>query len=238
MAYTAGNFDMEHVLIQWGGTLPGGETWSCSLRTGAQESGNPAGDVPSEGAVSSWLNGSIKDAVLAYHTNALTSINPVAKLTFVKANRIAVDGHYMDPSTNEYVYASIAGTGGAFNPLPNQCTIAVSLTTGYKRGPAHRGRFYLPSPAVQVAAADGLCTQYEADSIAAATKTFLESIGDVPGLDTPFSQTPMVFSRKSGAPAHRAVTGVEVGRVVDTQRRRRRSLKETYRPATLDLGEF
>ncbi|HEY9013483.1 MAG TPA: hypothetical protein VIM84_00255, partial [Gemmatimonadales bacterium] len=37
-----------------------------------------------------------------------------------------------------------------------------------------------------------------------------------------------VYSRKSGAPVHRLVTGVHVGRVLDTQRRRRRKLRELY----------
>jgi predicted peroxiredoxin len=37
-----------------------------------------------------------------------------------------------------------------------------------------------------------------------------------------------VFSRKQGAAGNRKVTGIEIGRVLDTQRRRRRSLAEGY----------
>lgn len=37
-----------------------------------------------------------------------------------------------------------------------------------------------------------------------------------------------IFSRKLGAAGNRRVTGNLVGRALDTQRRRRRSLPETY----------
>ena len=75
MATEQGDFDMEHVLIQWGGTLPGGETWSCSLRTGANVADPLSADVPSEASVKSWLETSIKTAVQWYHTRAGTCIN-------------------------------------------------------------------------------------------------------------------------------------------------------------------
>jgi hypothetical protein len=37
-----------------------------------------------------------------------------------------------------------------------------------------------------------------------------------------------IFSRKAGSPGNRRVTGNLVGEVLDTQRRRRRSLVENY----------
>ncbi len=237
MAYAPGNFSHQHVLIQWGGKLPGGETWSCSLRCAEQTTIGPIGtQVPPQAEVKSWLAGSIKDAVLAYHTRPGTLISPAVKLSFVKANRIDVDGTYMDALTNEELYADIAGAGGGGGVLPNQATIAVSLTTGFSRGPAHRGRFYLPMPSINIDANTGLIGSGNAQSIRQSTKTFLEAIADVPGIDAPNSLTPVVMSRKAGAATYRVVTGVEVGQVIDTQRRRRRSLKETYQGVALDLG--
>lgn len=230
-----GPFDIEHVLLQWGGKLPGGEQWSCSLRLAEQSSAGGA-QVPPNAEVDAWLHGALKDAVLAYHTRADTCIHTASKLSFVKANRINVEGHYMDPGTNEHVFADISGGGGSFIQLPNQCTVCVSLTTGFSRGPAHRGRFYLPMPALGVEFASGAIHPSNVATIVSSTKTFLEAIADVPGIDSPVSLTPSVMSRKLGAPAHRAITGVEVGRVVDTQRRRRKSLTENYVGVALDLG--
>jgi len=68
------------------------------------------------------------------------------------------------------------------------------------------------------------------------TKTFLEAISDVPGVDLPSSPGAVVMSRKAGAPTTRIVTGVDVGRVLDTQRRRRRSLPESYSHVAVDQG--
>jgi hypothetical protein len=238
MAYTPGDFDMEHVLIQWGGGLPGGESWSCSLRTGANTADPLSADVPSEDSVAAWLTGSIKDAVTAYHTRVTTGINPLATLTFIKANRINKQGHYKDALTHEVVLAPVAGAGNNGPVLPNQCTLAISLTTGFTRGPAHRGRFYLPLPTVQIVGNTGQISDGDVQNIRNSTKTFIEAIADVPGVDAPFSQTPTVFSRKQGAAGHRAITGVEVGRVIDTQRRRRRNVKEDYASAVLNLGAF
>lgn len=192
--------------------------------------------VPPEGEIDSWLNGAIKDAVLAYHTRVTTAIQPAAKLSFCKLNAVGTDGLYRSQSgSHEHVFADVAGAGQASVTYPNQVTIAVSLTTGYTRGPAHRGRFYLPLPAIEVLPS-GVADPFRTTNLKQSTKTFIEAIADVPGLDPFNSLTPMVMSRKAGAPAHRKITGVEVGQVLDTQRRRRRSLPEAYTGVALDLG--
>lgn len=235
MAYVAGPFSTPHVLIQWGGKLPGNEEWSCSIR--AAQTVHPLGssEVPTLPALYSWLTGSIKDAVLSYHQRVVTGISPAAKLSYVKANRIDINGLYMDQVTNEYLYPDYAGGGNGGALMPNQATIAVSLTTGFSRGPAHRGRFYLPLPSILLDP-DGRISGGSAGALAGSTKTFIEALADVPGLDTPERLKPCVMSRKAGAATHREITGVDVGRVIDTQRRRRRSLNEEYMHTTLELG--
>jgi hypothetical protein len=238
MSYTAGPFDIPHLLMQWGGKLPGGETWSCSMRLAQQAIVPGIGPgVPDEGYIDSWLHGSMKDAVSTYHTAPDTHLNPNAKLSFVKLNAIAVDGTYQQDVTHEHVFADLAGGGDPMNTIVNQSSIAVSLTTGFSRGPAHRGRYYLPMPSVQVLA-DGTVNPAFITPMLASTKTFLEAIADVPGVDIVTSPTPTVMSRKLGAPAHRKITGCAIGKVVDTQRRRRRSLAENYANQALDLGDF
>ena len=51
-------FDRRHVLAQWGGTLPGGEIWSNSLRLASTDTG-PDADVPDHDEMVTWLTGQI-----------------------------------------------------------------------------------------------------------------------------------------------------------------------------------
>lgn len=233
-----GDFSHQHVLIQWGGKLPGNETWSCSIRCAEQTTVGAIGtQVPPQAEVNQWLNSSIKDAVLAYHTSMSNPLSSYARLSFVKANRIGINGRYMDQGTNQYVFADIPGSI-ANAPVPNQIALAISLTTGYTRGPAHRGRYYLPLPTAPTDGISGRIGDGNANSYRDSAKTFLEAIADVPGIDAPNSLTPVVMSRQGQTrqAAYRVVTGVEVGEVLDTQRRRRRSIVENYKGVALDLG--
>jgi hypothetical protein len=241
--YQVGPYDIEHVLIQWGGTLPGNEQWTCSLRAAPHSDVQIVEEV-TQADCDAWCKGAIKDAVLAFHQRATTRIYGGATLTYVKANRITTAGHYKDSGTSEFVFPANT-TGGAptlvngqfLTAPPNQIALAVTLTTGFSRGPAHKGRIYLPMPLV-VLGADGLMSSDDADAVKSSVKTFLEAIADTPGLDGPNSYTPCVISRNAGHPARREITGASVGRVLDTQRRRRKSLPESYRNATLSLGAF
>lgn len=238
MSYAVGPFDIPHLLMQWGGKLPGGETWSCSMRLAQQAIVPVIGPgVPDEGYIDSWLHGSMKDAVQTYHTATGSHLNPLALLSFVKLNAIKVNGDYQYDTTHEHVFADLPGGGDPMNTIVNQSSIVVSLTTGFSRGPAHRGRYYLPMPSMQNVG-NGTINPAFTTGLLATTKTFLEAIADVPGVDIVDSPTPTVMSRKLGAPAHRKITGCAIGAVIDTQRRRRRSLPENYANQALDLGAF
>lgn len=213
--YQPGPFDDPHLYLQWGGKLPGGEEWSCGLRMAAK---NAFTSLDAQGMLAG-----VTAAVQAYHTNANTCINPPAKLSFVKLNAVGEDGKYIEDVTFGSILADIAGgaAGTAIN-YPNQNALAVSLLTAVTRGPAHRGRFYLPLPKVSVGT-DGLIDAATRDLIKGTSTTFLNALNAVNA-----NYEVAVFSRKAGAPAHRPVTAMAVGRVIDTQRRRRRKLAENY----------
>lgn len=210
----AGPFDSVHIYVQWGGKLPGPEQWSCGVRmTG------PAGTAVADAAT---LLDDYAGAVEAYHVRAQSSISQAAQLSFVKVNAIGTDGKYIEPVTNEQVIADVGGSAGGVQSFPNQIATVVSLLTAVSRGPAHRGRFYLPLPGALMDA-NGLSTVSYRDNLKASTDTFIAAMNAAtPGWKM------AIFSRKDGAPAHRLVTGCEIGRVFDTQRRRRRSMAEQY----------
>jgi len=214
VAYVAGPFSAMHLYVQWGGKLPGSEQWSCGLRLI-----NVGGGVAND---DTGMLAAVSTAVEDYHTRALTSIGNNALLSFVKVNAIGTDGHYVANTTNEHIAPDATGGATAASPFPNQIALAVSLTTGFSRGPAHRGRFYLPLPYTSPGV-DGTIPAGTAGGVHTSTTTFLAALNAVNA-----AWKVGVMSRKSGAPAARVVTGVEVGRVLDTQRRRRNKLVENY----------
>ncbi len=150
-----------------------------------------------------------------------------ARIAFASAragivNAIGVDGKYIENTTLEHVHANVPGTGLDSRTLPNQIALVVSLLTGFSRGPAHRGRVYLPMPTM-VVGGDGRIDPGEVSVVKTAFNTLLT---DLNAIDAGFKVA--VMSRKAGAAIGRNVTGVEIGRVLDTQRRRRNKLAEAY----------
>lgn len=215
MPYTPGPFDSEHIYLQWGGKLPGSEQWSNGLRFYG-----PAGGAAAA-AVAMLPN--VAAAIVAFHGRAESKIRADAKLSFVKLNGIDVNGHYIGDGTNQALYADIPGAGGTSPVYPNQVAWAVTFTTGYSRGPAHKGRIYMPLPTASVDAT-GVVAAIDATTLSGSVDTLQTALNAV-NADWKLG----VFSRKSGAAGHRAITGNLVGRVLDTQRRRRRKLVEDYR---------
>jgi hypothetical protein len=194
----------------WGGS----EIWSCSwtlTHTGftTVEQPDPAGYAAA--VVNSWWG------------NSGNHIASHAKLTLVKANLVGEDGHYVDPRQTHFVeYVSgIAAAGGSADLLPPQCTLAVTTVTGSKRGPAHAGRWFPPALSSSIGT-DGLVPIATATDIATVSARFINALDAV---DPDWK--PAVVS-KVGTGWGQEITGVRVGRVVDTQRRRRSSLVEGY----------
>lgn len=214
MAYEVGPYDSTHLYLQWGGKLPGNEQWSCGLRLYGTTLG-------AETSATSLLTAATA-AVAGYHGDTGVAISPSAKLSFVKLNAIDVNGHYLNAITNESIVADLPGGGGSAPVYPNQVALCVSLTTGFSRGGAHRGRFYLPMPTFGLDA-NGQFAAANAVAVSNGTDSFISGLN---AMSTGWKVA--VFSRKSGAPSHRLVTGNQVGRVYDTQRRRRRALVENY----------
>jgi len=225
-------YDRRHVLAQWGGPLPGGEIWSNSIRLAGDETG-PTATVPTQGEIIAWLEGPAKDAVKKFHQTPGVGINAACKLTYMKMNVVDMDGHYVEQTTHEYVFSPVVNGGSSAYLHPNQCTLVVSTLTQYERGYAHRGRFYLPSCAKQVDATTGGITTGEAGLVATAAALFLSELHDQPGPEPLLSDMHVCVMSNRGTGATNRITAVEVGTVIDTQRRRRNAMLEVYSRAAL-----
>jgi hypothetical protein len=235
VTYSPGNFDRKHGYLQWGGSLPGGEEWSCGLRFAVTEDPISIGVGEADWDYEALLDRFVP-IVSDFHHDSLMGISSRANLEFLKFNRINVDGHYAEAITHQRVVGPLGGGLSTGHPA-NQVALVITLTTAVARGPAHAGRFYLPMPCF-TPAADGLITIATAAAAATRVKGFIEALSDWAGVDLPTDGGVCIMSRKAGAPATRRVDGAKVGRALDTQRRRRRSLKENYLIEEIDQGTF
>lgn len=211
------NYVAPHLYLQWGGTLPGGDIWSCGLRMSTVG----AGTVDS---AASMLDGAAA-AVSAFHgaSSGGVQINSRCVLTFVKLNAIGTNGKYMLQTTNEKSGLNVPGGIVDSNPPPNQVCLAISLQTAVARGAASKGRFYVPLPAYSIGT-DGRIGVTYAENAGTGADTMIAALN---ALNTGLKVA--VYGQKQGVLAQRLVTGVRVGRVLDTQRRRRNKLVEDYR---------
>jgi hypothetical protein len=141
----------------------------------------------------------------------------------VKASPQNVDGKYGAEGLSVERLRPTPLDGGTGGALP-QATIAATLTTITPRGAANEGRMYLPATAMKPAG-DGRITVAEALAIANAVATFLSAVNNAgAGRATVFSKgTPT-----APGGAARQILAVRVGRVIDTQRRRRNQIAELY----------
>lgn len=227
-------YDRRHTVVQWGGTLPGGEIWSNSLRFTSHETGSDAG-VPDGPQLDGYVAGHLKDALVAFFQRTTSRIADGTHLTFVKANVVGMDGRYVDANTHEYrlPIPQSGNISGAY--MPNQATVVASLTTGLQRGLAHRGRIYLPGPALILDKTTGRMSTTDAGGIATSVKDLIVAMADTPGIDATGPFRAMVMSNV-GVGATHVITGVSVGRVLDTQRRRRVEQLEDYQSVVVDQG--
>lgn len=129
-----------------------------------------------------------------------------------------------------YAYPGSAIVGSAVGGyLPPQCSLVVTLLSDRPRGKASKGRMFLPGITTAVEAGTGRISAGTANSIATNLKTFFDALtGD---LDIPDQ---LILAAKSSGvmninPAQNDyVETIRVGNVIDTQRRRRNNLPETY----------
>lgn len=181
------------------GTTPG-ESWTFTLYTDAA--------VSLQAAQSSWVTatdalwtGSLDAIVAADVSMTEVSTAEVDVATGLQSSRLA------DAVTRPG--ASVAET------LPFQCATVVSLRTIFATR-SGRGRFYLPPLDTTVVAGGLLAT--------AAQTTVLNSADAMMSSLTGSGLAPVVYSRTQRLTV--VVTSIDVGNVIDTQRRRRNKLIE------------
>jgi hypothetical protein len=235
MPYT----EAHHKITVWGDSYAGSEQWSFGFR---MQSVDPVGTAQSRAA-------SLGPIVSAFWSNTTTpAFLSSHRLQGVKVAAIGTDGKYPDGHVpGEVWFANVPGpkSQATNSYVIPQSSIAVTMTTAAARGLASMGRFFLPPTDVYIEAS-GLLPTTLRDALVTKVKDFLNSVNAMEAGNSNVA----IFSRGKGVKSYNAttkkiewdypnpgvtnpVTGVEIGRVVDTQRRRRRSLVESRAGAAL-----
>jgi hypothetical protein len=208
-----------HGLIRFSGIFKDGssggpiEQWVWGLRTAATAAALTEGDMVLKVSA-------LKDL---WSTQIGPHMPSYVTLTEVAIAAIGADGKQPVNSTGGYVGAhkqtfAVNGSRALSSRKATQDAVCVTLTTG-RAGPTGKGRIFLPCPSADL----GPDLRLDVDEVTAlgtGVRNMLENLRD----DPTFAGVVVASSLGFLSP----VTGIKVGRVVDTMRSRRRSLHEDY----------
>lgn len=214
-----------HALLRFGGRWYDTEQWSCGLRLITDDN---------DTTVAAWeeacvdLVEDLAPMVAAWIGRSDSTVSTKAKLDKVSCNSIGPNGLYSDPGNpHDFFYASgSAPTGTSPTNTWPQLAVCVSLRTAVTRGYATHGRVY--TPASCTAGTTGRIPTVQRDAIANSFRDLIEDINTEDRLMIGGNIRVGVVSDMGDPGAARIVTNVMCGDVIDTQRRRRNALVESY----------
>jgi predicted secreted Zn-dependent protease len=215
--------------VQISGTCFGGqEIWSTGFYLGLPGANAPdPGTATAQAVAGHWQT---------FFTNPTSAINQGFKTLHVKVSQLELDGDVDLDMINIYDYPSqITGTNNG-PPQAPQVSLAVTLTSDLQRGLAAKGRMYLPGINLPVFHDNPHISLTEQNGIATTLKTFFDGVNadsNIGGNVVLASKgrkvktaDPKVYSYENGVIQN--MTGLRLGNVYDTQRRRRNDIVETY----------
>jgi hypothetical protein len=195
------------------------ETWSFGLRF--KPSAGPGAPFLASGFEQGDLD-AMRARYSTFHNSVDARISSFAFFKECRAYEIGTDGR----STSEPLVSSQAAIGGYYSTpqFPWQNSVAVTLDAGYP-AKGRFGRFYLPPQCLTIEDT-GLVNVTQATALRTGVAAMLNDLSNLAGVDVGFGLA--VIGRTGPAGTSRNVESVRVGRVVDTQRRRRRQVSENY----------
>lgn len=212
-----------HTLVTCGGTLAekaaSDEIWQVGIR-GVNNDGGPVDASQLEALAEAIATGDdLTPGLDDWFTSANSHMANPSQLRWVKAANIGPDGNYTsEPGIYEYPAPVTAGNTQA---APSFCSVSLSWTTGSSFGFAQRGRIYPPNFATAIQIGSKITAAHQADLVLSAGEFLL-------AVDKNASEYNFEPSVVSSHGVFRKITGVRVGDVYDTQRRRKDAVAETY----------
>lgn len=201
---------MTHIKVIWKGTMPGGESWSVSAAY------IPIGvvTVPQPQAAMNAAATAIANAGLP--ADILSMLSSACTLTDVRLEQRTATGRLEAVGAGARATAQ-PGTSGANKPFQVSAVISLRTAVPGRRG---RGRMYWPALGIPITTSGLRVQQTDIDAKLAAVKGLLVSTGG--RLQTAFGDIPHVLAVYSKVGAMETeVNALEMGDVLDVQRRRR-----------------
>lgn len=197
-----------HTYVTWfGDAFSGAEEWQVGLRIAA------GFEPPTQQQLEAL------DAAFATLVTANVQFPGGRRYLGLKVAPQDVNGRYPD-GVDAVEYLRAAPVNGAASGGYPQIALCLSFRTERTRGYASNGRMYVPS-AFPIVASDGRISAANASNAALAGAQFVGAV-NAAGIG------PAAVMSTVGAGRVELITGVRVGRVMDTQRRRRNQLTEEY----------
>jgi hypothetical protein len=220
--------------ITFSGTSFGGaEQWSTGLYVGAVDA-----DVSNP---TQAFADAVRTAWTTFFQSTGSGIGTSWKTDQVKVAQVGTDGK---TNLSNVIYApygtAIAGTNGIV-VYPAQISLVASLENSGARGLGAKGRMYLPGVSF-VTQGNGVITTANALSCAQAVKALIDSINAaapagerviLASQGRRVKQPDGSYAITPGTAVNSLVNRVRVGTVLDTQRRRRNQLVESYQSAAV-----
>jgi len=223
-------YDRQFLKITFGFTL-GGTPEVASTAVNYSTAPGWTGAVAALGEIQANQTACLTDVAAAMNTlmnSSSLAWADYSDFTSVKVAAIGTDGNYL---TDPLVEEAAIDSGASGNVLP-QSSVVLSLRSGFTLGKANYGRMYLPHTRATLTAGGPFVASGDTGPIATAGATMLNDVTTAINAETTATLFPIILS-SIGSGFGRGVTEVQVGNVVDTQRRRRRQLVETYSTASL-----
>lgn len=210
-----------HYLVTVGGALPGNEIWQTGMRWCPGD--NPS-DATLVGNLASIGVEDIYDDAAAIISGASYQWPAETSIAWAKVAAVDTAGEYL---TDAILYQDPSPTVGVHSGVtfPNQIALAVTTWSGQRLGKGNYGRMYWPAPFAVLDSGGRISSAYAtvyAGLFADLVDAWSGEVGtvSVPGYAA-------IMSQAVGTPTKK-IEAIRVGRVLDTQRRRRNNVAEDF----------
>lgn len=221
-------YSQPFIRVSFGGSTAGGlDIWSCQFHLATVDP--LANQLEWWNAVTSQAE-NIKDLVEDFVGNPAALIPQGVNLDWVKLAMVGEDGRYM----YEAVEVQADKSGGVMGSFIPQATIAFTMESPKWKDPGKYNRFYLPTSNPS-GNGEFRLNQSQVNLALTTCQTLIEGVNEIlAGLTaTPASMVSVVSGTREGSTL--AVIKLRLGRVIDTQRRRRNAIPEEYTSRTINL---
>lgn len=221
----------EHMLLQWSGLFTrGGSADVMDEFAGTLRFAGPGIAEADNQETCDALAAALR---AAWVTSAM-QIPTIAKLAYVKWNRIGTDGRYASTTRTTTTWYENQ-VGGAIQPVyPTQISWAATYLTDVARGPASRGRNYFPTSATIGEADNMRVTQEQCQRTATAVAGLIASLNNAAQSEGSGMVAHVMSDVRAGRQS--VIKRVSMGNRLDIQRRRANRGRELYAQADVVAG--